>query len=43
MSKYYIFIIILLLTGNAYSHENAPAPKLGDTLTRTIHYLKKKK
>ena len=36
MSKYYICIIILVLTGNAYSHDNAPAPKLGDTLNRTI-------
>ena len=36
MSKYYTCIIILLLTGNAYSHDNAPAPKLGDTLNTTI-------
>ena len=36
MSKYYICIIVLLLAGNAYSHDNAPAPKLGDTLNTTI-------
>ena len=36
MSKYYTCIIILLLTGNAYSHDNASAPKLGDTLNKTI-------
>ena len=36
MSRYYICIIVSLLTSNAYSHDNAPAPKLGDTLNRTI-------
>ena len=36
MSKYYISIILLFVMGNAYSHDNAPAPKLGDSLNRTI-------
>ena len=43
MSKYSISIIVLLLAGHAYSHDDAPAPKLGDTLNRTITIYEEEK
>ena len=43
MCKYYISIIVLLLVGHAYSHDDAPAPKLGDTLNRTITIYEEEK
>ena len=43
MCKYYISIIVLLLAGHAYSHDDAPAPKLGDTLNRTITIYEEEK
>ena len=36
MSKYFINIILIFYAGHAYSHEDTPIPRLGDSLNKTI-------